>query len=57
MEEDKTTQVTAETDSVSVTVKTQLLREPGRTVILITEKTLDKKTGKSLTKIVYRREI
>ena len=57
MQEDKISQVTAQTDKTAVTVKTQVIDEPRVLVILVTEKTLDKTTGKSETKIIHRKEL
>ncbi len=57
MQEDKISQVTAQTDKTAVTVKTQVIVEPRVLVILVTEKTLDKTTGKSETKIIHRKEL
>ena len=54
---DKVTSTTTENDLVRVSVKTQILNEDGKLVVLVTEKVTSKITGKTVTKTVYRREI
>ena len=54
---DKVGKITTENNLVCVSVKTQILEEDGSLVVLVTEKVTSKITGKTVTKIVYRREI
>ena len=55
--EDEIGIVTKETDDKVINVKTQILDEPETLVILIYRSILDKKTGRSSTKKVYREVI
>jgi hypothetical protein len=54
---DKVTNTMAENDLFIVSVKTQILDEDGKLVVLVTEKITSKITGKTVTKTVYRKEI